>query len=92
MKQQIFVDVREPAEFAQDHVDGAINISPSDLLAGAEALKNTPKDTEIVLYCVTGSRSAASIQVLKDQGFTSLVNGINKHHVRHTYELGNHNT
>ncbi len=81
----MIIDVREPSEFATGHVDGAINIPPSELMAGAKKLSGIPKDTELVLYCVSGSRSNVSINILKEKGFTNLINGINKHHVQSKY-------
>jgi phage shock protein E len=78
---RVIVDVREPYEFAQGHVAGAINIPPADLMAGAESLKGVPKDTEIILYCRTGSRSSVAMHILRSLGFTNLVNGINQDHV-----------
>lgn len=82
---RVFIDVREPFEFAKGHVNGAINVPPSELMSGAKAVKNIPKDTEIVLYCVSGSRSNASINYFRQLGFTNLVNGINQHHVQSKY-------
>lgn len=82
---QIFIDVREPQEFSQGHVDGAINIPPSELMQGSDKLRDVPKDTEIILYCLSGSRSNVSMQMLKQQGFTNLVNGINKDQVEAKY-------
>lgn len=84
---RMYIDVREPFEFAMGHVKGAVNIPPSKLMAGAEKLNGVPKDTELVLYCLSGSRSNASMQILKDMGFTNLVNGINKSHVKAKYGL-----
>jgi rhodanese-related sulfurtransferase len=84
---RMFIDVREPFEFAIGHVKGAINIPPSKLMAGAKKLDGVPKDTELVLYCLSGSRSNASMQILKDIGYTNLVNGINKSHVKARYGL-----
>ncbi len=83
--QRVFIDVREPIEFAMGHVKGAINIPPSKLMAGAKKLENIPKDTELVLYCLSGSRSNVSINILRQMGYTNLVNGINKNHVRAKY-------
>lgn len=77
----VVVDVREPFEFARSHVDGAINIPPADLLAGAQALRDVPKDAEIILYCLSGSRSGVAINILRSLGYTKLVNGINQGHV-----------
>ncbi len=82
---RIFIDVREPYEFAKGHVDGAINIPPAELMSGARALKDVPKDTELVLYCLSGSRSNASMNILRQLGYSKLVNGINKEHVKSTY-------
>lgn len=85
--QRLFIDVREPHEFAAGHVAGALNIPPSELMAGANALQNVPKDTELVVYCLSGSRSNASINILASMGYTNLVNGINKNHVQANYDV-----
>ena len=82
---RLFIDVREPEEYARGHIAGAINVPPAKLLAGAKVLDNIPKDTELVLYCVSGSRSNASINILRQLGFTNLVNGINASHVKAKY-------
>lgn len=83
--ERIFIDVREPMEFAMGHVQSAMNIPPAKLLAGAQELANVPKDTELVLYCVSGSRSNASMHILRELGYTNLVNGVNKSHVKAKY-------
>lgn len=82
---RIFIDVREPSEFARGHVSGAINIPPADIMRGAKALTDMAKNTELVLYCVSGSRSNASINILRQLGFTNLINGVNKEQVRAKY-------
>lgn len=84
---RMFIDVREPYEFAAGHVAGAINIPPSELLSGAKQLDGVPKDTELVLYCLSGSRSNVSMNILKGMGYTNLVNGINAGHVKAKYKL-----
>lgn len=82
---RIIIDVREPEEYQQDHIEGAINLPPSDLLSGADALQGVDKNAELILYCRTGSRSNASMQILSQLGFTNLVNGINADHVQKKY-------
>lgn len=84
---RIVIDVREPEEFARGHVKGAINIPPSQLMQGAKQLSNTAKDTELILYCVSGNRSSISINILKNMGYTNLTNGINKDHVEANYNI-----
>lgn len=83
--QRLIIDVREPYEYESGHVEGAINIPPAELMAGAKKLDHVEKDAELVLYCKTGSRSNVSIQILRQQGFTNLVNGINAGQVEKKY-------
>jgi phage shock protein E len=81
-----FVDVREPHEFKKGHIEGALNIPPDEIIAGASQLKDVDKQKdEIILYCVSGARANASINFLKQQGFKNLTNGINKEHVSQKY-------
>lgn len=85
---RVIIDVREPFEYESGHVEGALNIPPADLISGTSALDTLDKDTEMVIYCRTGSRSNASIQILKQMGFTNLINGINAEHVAKNYPRG----
>lgn len=78
---KIIIDVREPDEYASGHVDGAINIPPSKLLEGADQLKDIAKDTPLILYCRSGSRSQVAIHLLEQQGFTDMTNGVNQQNV-----------
>ena len=82
---RLIIDVREPYEFNMGHAEGAINIPPAEIMSGATKLKDVHKDTELILYCKTGSRSAVSMNFLKSMGFTNVVNGINKDHVTARY-------
>jgi rhodanese-related sulfurtransferase len=41
-------------------------------------LKDVPKDTKIIVYCRSGSRSAIAIEIFKTMGFSDLINGINQ--------------
>lgn len=81
----IIIDVREPIEYKTGHVEGAINIPPSELMAGAKQLYGIAKDTPMVLYCHSGSRSNVSIQILHSRGYTDLTNGINRQQVEAKY-------
>lgn len=82
----IIIDVREPFEYKMGHVKGALNIPPAKLMQGLTAeLAGIPKDTKIILYCLSGARSSVSIRILQQYGFTNLVNGVNKDHVKARY-------
>jgi len=82
---RIIIDVREPSEYSLGHVEGAINMPPAELMAGAKKLDGIDKATELVLYCKTGSRSNVSMQILSQLGFINLVNGINAGQVEKNY-------
>lgn len=84
---RIIIDVRENDEFERVHVSGAINMPPSEIMAGAPQLADTPKDSEIILYCVSGSRSNVATNILRSHGFTNLINGINAQQVSAKYGL-----
>lgn len=83
---RVIIDVREPFEFMMGHVSGAINVPPSKLMSGI-GLDGISKDSEIILYCRSGSRSAVSANIMKSMGYTNVINGINKDQVRLKYDL-----
>lgn len=55
------IDVREPAEFAREHIPGAILVSLS--LFNPRKIPPT-NETQLVLYCRSGNRSAVAAQKL----------------------------
>jgi glyoxylase-like metal-dependent hydrolase (beta-lactamase superfamily II)/rhodanese-related sulfurtransferase len=65
------LDVREPAEYAEGHVPGAMSIPQADL---AMRLKEIPKERDLLVVCRSGSRSLASARFLKAHGFDRVVN------------------
>jgi phage shock protein E len=79
------IDVREPSEFDEGHVEGALNIPPAALMSGAQALSDIAKDAAVIVYCRTGSRSNVAKQILEGLGYTNITNGINKEQVRAKY-------
>jgi NADPH-dependent 2,4-dienoyl-CoA reductase/sulfur reductase-like enzyme/rhodanese-related sulfurtransferase len=70
----LLVDVREPHEFAADHIEGALNLPLSQLRRRFEEL---PRDREIWLYCEVGQRSYYALRFLEQKGFNvrSLLGG-----------------
>jgi phage shock protein E len=66
------VDVRTPAEFAEEAYPKAKNIPLAALPARIGELE--PKDRPILLYCASGARSAQAARLLKQAGFTDVVN------------------
>ncbi|MCB9762110.1 MAG: MFS transporter [Alphaproteobacteria bacterium] len=66
----VVIDVRSPAEYAEAHVDGALNI-PLDLLADRAAELST--DAPLVTACGKGGgRSEQGAALLRELGFASV--------------------
>lgn len=70
-KRHLLVDVRTPAEFAADHLPGAINIPLQEL---SQRLMELPIDRPLALYCRTGNRSGQAAQLLGEEGFADAYN------------------
>ena len=69
----IWIDVRTPEEFAEGHIQGAVNI-PVDQIAGKIAAVSPNKNAPINLYCRSGRRAEAALQELKKMGYTQVSN------------------
>ncbi len=68
------IDVRSPAEYASGYIEGAISIPLGDLTQSiSKAVPN--KETEIVVYCQSGARSAAAKNQLQSMGYQQVNNG-----------------
>jgi rhodanese-related sulfurtransferase len=67
------IDVRTPAEFAEGHLDGAVNIDWQGATFADEIAKFDPAGT-YVIYCRSGNRSAQAISAMTEMGFTNLTN------------------
>jgi rhodanese-related sulfurtransferase len=63
------IDVREAGEFAAGHIKGAVNM-PLSSLNPAKA----PKGKPIVLYCLSGARSARAMEQFQAAGRTDTRN------------------
>ena len=67
----VVLDVRTPAEYAEGHVPGAINIPNGELAARVAELSDA-KARDVVVYCRTGVRAAQALDVLGKAGFKRL--------------------
>ena len=68
----ILVDVREESEFAKDHLPGAIHLGKGIIERDIEA-RVPDLNTEIVLYCGGGFRSALAADNLQKMGYKNVV-------------------
>ena len=68
----LIVDVREESEFAKDHLPGAIHLGKGIIERDIEA--RVPQlDTEMILYCGGGFRSALAADNLQKMGYTTVI-------------------
>lgn len=66
MHDLVLIDVREPYEWNQGHLDGARLIPLGQLQRNLESI---PRDRDVVLYCRSGSRSAHALEMLRGAGY-----------------------
>ncbi|MGZ4495621.1 MAG: rhodanese-like domain-containing protein [Nocardioides sp.] len=59
------LDVREPVEWEQAHVPGSVHIPLGEL---PTRLAELPGDTQLLVVCAVGARSARAVQYLLQHG------------------------
>jgi rhodanese-related sulfurtransferase len=68
----LLIDVREESEFAKDHLPGAVHLGKGIIERDIEA--RVPElNTEMVLYCGGGFRSALAADNLQKMGYTNVI-------------------
>ena len=80
----LIIDTRETFEYQQSHAEGAVNITPGEFMNGdfMKKLHGVDKDTQIILYCRSGARSNTAAHILRERGFTNIINGVNEQRVQ----------
>ena len=68
----LLVDVREESEYAKDHLPGAVHLGKGVIERDIEA--RVPElNTEMILYCGGGFRSALAADNLQKMGYTNVI-------------------
>jgi rhodanese-related sulfurtransferase len=67
----LLVDVREPSEFAERRIPGAILLPLSGLAEDPQAL---PMDRPLIIHCASGKRSQAAGEFLSRHGYGDVSN------------------
>jgi len=65
----LFIDVREPSEYAGGHIPGAISIPLREL---AQHLDQVSHDQPVMLYCSTGYRTGIGVMALRLLGYDNV--------------------
>jgi len=69
----IVLDVRKPNEFAEGHINKAINI-PLNELTDPGKLAFINEDNNLYIHCTSGYRSVIAASLLKRQGIHNIHN------------------
>lgn len=69
----VWIDVRSEQEFEEGHLNNAVNI-PLDQIAERIQTSVPDKNTPVNLYCRSGRRAEAALQLLKQAGYTNVRN------------------
>lgn len=73
--QVLVLDVREPAEYAAGGLPGAVNVPRGVLefkIDGHPAFQDK-QDADILVYCLSGGRSALAVETLQKLGWSGTV-------------------
>ncbi len=70
----MIIDVRTPQEFAEGHLEGAVNIDVQSPEFDS-MVATLPTDGEYFIYCRSGNRSGQAISRMEAVGFTDMTNG-----------------
>ncbi|MES2499362.1 MAG: rhodanese-like domain-containing protein [Pseudomonadota bacterium] len=69
----LILDVRDEAEFASGHIQGAKHIPVADLASRLKEIEKF-KDKPVLVHCQRGMRAKNAIKILKAQQFSQLNN------------------
>ena len=72
-KPPVVIDVRDPDEYRDGHIEAATNISRGFLEFRVGTAVSDP-NTPVVLYCQTGLRSLLAAKALKELGYQTVIN------------------
>jgi rhodanese-related sulfurtransferase len=70
----VIIDVRTPQEYAQDHLEGAINIDFKSPLFEADLLSALDRDKTYFIYCHSGNRSGQARDLMEGLDFAEVYN------------------
>jgi len=68
----VLLDVRTAEEYRDGHIGGSINLPLDKISLAADTVKD--KNTQLYVYCYSGSRSEQAVAYLKKMGYTNTVN------------------
>ena len=71
-KKFILLDVRQPQEWAIEHLPDSLLIPLAYLMSAPESLEKLDRSLEILVHCQHGIRSRSAVQFLRQKGFKAV--------------------
>ncbi len=72
-EETVVVDVRDAWEYDEGHVKNAVNIPLTEIPARIDEFKKL--NSPVILYCRSGNRSGAAVNILQQAGITNVYDG-----------------
>lgn len=70
-RDHVLLDIRNPQEYDNEHIQGSINIPLNKL---PKKIQTLPKDKTIICVCRSGSRSREAVHILHAAGYEDVIN------------------
>ena len=67
----LFLDCREPNEYAMIHIPGSVFIPLAQVAGKVE--EQIPRDKKVIVYCARGNRSAVATDTMMKMGYSDVV-------------------
>ena len=71
----VVIDVRSKVEYWLGHLPGAHCVPVDTLPDGLDGVAGVSKSASLLVYCASGGRSAMAAQMLRQAGYTNVVDG-----------------
>jgi rhodanese-related sulfurtransferase len=69
----VILDIRTPEEYAEGHIENAVNVDFYDD-AFPDELSSLDTDKTYLIYCRSGGRSGSAFKMMKELGFRNVYN------------------
>lgn len=70
----ILIDVRSSGEYQAGYIYGAVSLPLGEVVDRIHSVV-PDKDTPVIVYCQSGTRSASAKNILANMGYTNVANG-----------------
>ncbi len=70
----VVLDVRTPEEFAEGHIEGAVNVPLQSLKPGEKVSAAPDTKGTLLVYCRSGKRATAASEILLKSGYEKVYN------------------